>query len=63
MRSLDDFDADPELGQAGDENDPEYQAEMFETFRAMRWKPEDLKDLDYAQKYAEWLKTAPPDEE
>ena len=59
MESRKDYD-DPE---PGNEDDPEYQDEMFRTFRHMGWKPEDLMDPKYASKYAEWLKTAPPDEE
>ena len=50
--------ADPELH---DENDPEYREEMFETFRVLGWKPADIRDSDYAVKYAEWLKTVPPE--
>ena len=49
---------DPELQ---DENDPAYQSEMFEVFRVLKWKPEDLIDQKYAAKYAEWLKTAVPE--
>ena len=47
----------------GNDDDPEYQAEMFELFRMRKWKPEDLRDQTYALKYAEWLKTAPPEQE
>ena len=43
----------------GDENDPEYQEQVFEIFQARGWKPEDLIDGEYAGKYAEWLKMAP----
>ena len=50
--------ADPELH---DENDPEYPEEMFEIFRVLGWKPADIRDPDYAVKYAEWLKTLPPE--
>jgi hypothetical protein len=61
MSDLDGYDADPELG---DENDPEYKEEMFRSFRHMGWKPEDIAtDPVYAAEYAEWLKTAPPDDE
>jgi hypothetical protein len=45
-----------------DENDPEYQVEMFRIFQQQGWKPEDLFDKEYAAKYAEWLKTAPSEE-
>ena len=51
MRNLADFEADPELGQAGDENDPGYQQVLFAGFRSMGWKPEDLRDPEYTQKY------------
>ncbi len=45
---------DPE---PGDENDPAYKLEMFETFKEMGWKPEDLTgDPKYAAEYAVWLK-------
>jgi hypothetical protein len=39
-----------------DENDPEFKRELFETFRALRTKPEDLIDPHDAAEYAEWLK-------
>jgi len=40
-----------------DENDPEYKEEMFETFKYMGLKPEDLRqDKKYAAEYAAWLK-------
>jgi hypothetical protein len=45
----------------GDENDPEYQEEMFRIFLKLGWKPEDLIDKHYASKYAEWLKSARED--
>lgn len=51
-----------EDAELGDENDPEYRAEMFEIFRKLRWTPADIRDPDYAARYAEWLKTVPPDE-
>lgn len=47
----------------GNDDDPEYQTEMFELFRMRNWKPEDLMDQTYALKYAEWLKIAPPKQE
>jgi hypothetical protein len=46
---------DPELS---DENDADVQAELFELFRMRGWKPEDIKDPNYAVKYASWLTTA-----
>lgn len=55
-----DFDPDPEVA---DEDDPEYQAEMFATFRELGWKPEDLKNPKDTRAYSEWLKTAAPDED
>ena len=57
---LRDFDDDPELG---DEDDPEYQLEIFKIFKLKGWKPEDLFDQEYAKKYAEWLKTTAPEPE
>jgi|PersoiStandDraft_1058852.scaffolds.fasta_scaffold271941_1 hypothetical protein len=54
-----DSNEDPELG---DENDPEYEEEMFRTYQAMGWKAEAFPDREYAKKYAKWLKTAPPEE-
>jgi hypothetical protein len=44
---------DPELG---NEDDPEYKEELFETYRDMGWKPEELTDAKYREEYAEWLK-------
>ena len=56
MRHLEDeYNEDPRLH---DENDPEYQQEMFRTFQSLGWEPENLRDREYAEKYAEWLKTA-----
>ncbi len=40
-----------------EEPEPE---ELFETARCLGWKPEDMKDREFAAKYREWLKTAPP---
>ncbi len=48
-----DFDEDPE---PADEDDPEYQEEMFQTFKVMKCKPDEIKDPKYRQLYAEWLK-------
>lgn len=50
--SFEDFRDDPELG---DENDPEYKEEMFQTYKAMEWKPEDLKHPEDQGEYADWL--------
>jgi hypothetical protein len=46
-----------------DDNDPEFQAEMFAIFRRRGYMPEDLYDPEYAAKHAEWLKTAPLEDE
>lgn len=47
------YNEDPE---PGDENDPAYKEEMFETFKYMGWEPEDLTDPKDQQEYAHWLK-------
>jgi hypothetical protein len=60
MNDLSDYDADPELI---DDEDPEFQAQMFELFRSLGWKPGDLVDKEDAVKYAEWLGTVTCDEE
>jgi hypothetical protein len=40
----------------GDENDPEYQEEMFDTFQSLGWKPEDLNEDDpWRELYRKWL--------
>ena len=40
-----------------DENDPAYKEEMFQTFKSMRLKPEELtQDTEWAAEYGEWLK-------
>ena len=44
---------DPE---PGDENDPSYNEELFEIYRAMKVKPDELPDMEYRTKYAAWLK-------
>jgi hypothetical protein len=60
MQNIDgEYPADPELQ---DENEPEYQEEMFRTFLSLGWAPQDLRDRQYAKKYAKWLHTASPDE-
>ena len=48
------YEEDPEMG---DENDPEYKAEMFETFGYMSVKPEELRDPAFRAEYAAWLTT------
>ncbi len=49
---FEDYEEDPTLG---NEDDPEYKAELFESFREMGWRPEDLKDPQDQREYAEWL--------
>lgn len=44
---------DPE---PGDENDPSYSEELFETYRAMDVKPDEFPEPEYREKYAAWLK-------
>jgi hypothetical protein len=45
---------DPEMG---DEKDPAYRREMFETFKHMGCAPDDIRtDPKMKKEYAEWLK-------
>ncbi len=48
----------------GDE-DPEFEEpeeeELFKTAKHLGWKLEDLRDREFAAKFAEWLKTALPE--
>jgi hypothetical protein len=55
---------DPEPGDPalGDESDPEYEFEMFRTYRAMGWTPDVFPNRDYADRYAAWLKTERADD-
>lgn len=46
------FQEDPELG---DDTDPEYKLELFETYKEMGWKPENLTDPQEQKEYADWL--------
>ena len=46
------YEEDPEMG---DENDPEYRNEMFETFKYMSVEPEELRDPALRAEYAAWL--------
>lgn len=39
-----------------DDEDPEYKKEIFETYKAMGWPPEKIKDLQEREEYAAWLK-------
>ncbi len=48
------YEEDPEMG---DENDPEYKAEMFETFRYMNVEPEELPNPAFRAEYVAWLMT------
>jgi hypothetical protein len=59
VANINDYLSDPE---PPDENDPAFQQEVFEMCRARGWRPEDLRDKAFARTYAEWLKTAEPDE-
>ena len=52
-------DEDPEFK---DDTDPEYELELFETAKYLGWTPESMRDKAFAARYAEWLKTAPPEE-
>ena len=52
---------DPE---PGNEDDPEYKEELFNTMKAMGWKPEDLTNNPKgAAEYARWLKRQQREEE
>ena len=51
-KQSDDWFPDPE---PGDENDPAYKEEMFETLKFMKIKPEELVDLVYRAQYIKWL--------
>ena len=50
-------DEDPEVRE--DEDDLEYQEDLFETAKHLGWTPDDMQDKVFAAKYKEWLKTAP----
>jgi hypothetical protein len=41
------YDEDPELE---GENDPEFKEDLFQTFKYMRWKPEDLRLIAWLAK-------------
>jgi hypothetical protein len=53
-------DEDPEFT---DDTDPEAETELFETAKALGWKPSEMRDKALAARYGEWLKMAPPPEE
>ena len=48
------YEEDPVMG---DENDPEYRAEMFETFKYIKVQPRELRDQCLRLEYVEWLKS------
>jgi hypothetical protein len=48
------YEEDPVLG---DEDDPSYMEEMFETFKELGWSPEKIQDEKYRKAYADWLET------
>jgi hypothetical protein len=50
------WEGDPEFK---DDDDPEYQEELFETCKHLGWKPSDLLDKAFAVKYKEWLARQP----
>ena len=54
-----DRDTDPE---PNDEDDRAFQEELFRRSKLMGYKPEDLKDKEFAALYAEWLKTQPSED-
>ncbi|HUS20189.1 MAG TPA: hypothetical protein VMZ25_11120 [Terriglobales bacterium] len=56
-KKRDEMFADPEP--IDDDNDPEVQREMFETYKYMKWTPKDIKDEEMSKKYAEFLKENP----
>jgi hypothetical protein len=53
-------------GKHGDEDpdcvEPENEEELFETAKHLGWKPEDLRDREFAVRYAEWLEAVSPEE-
>lgn len=49
---LEGYEDTPELP---DEDDPEFQHEIFESFRRRGLKPKDIKDANYAALYDKWL--------
>jgi hypothetical protein len=50
---FDNYRDDPE---PGDESDPAYKEELFETYRFMGWAPDMFPDPEYRAEYAAWLK-------
>jgi len=58
-KEVEEYLEDPELG---DDSDPTYREEMFETFYDLGKKPEDL-GPEWAADYKKWLETYEPDEE
>lgn len=47
---------DPELGDSGDPDSPEFQEEMFKTYQYQGLTPADFPVPAYAAKYAAWLR-------
>lgn len=39
----------------GDEDDPEYKAELFRSFKELGWKPTDLREKTDRDEYTAWL--------
>ena len=58
MREHTTFDGDPD-GSSVDQDDPEFQEEMFQVFRAQGTPPERLRDDSLAARYRAWLQAAP----
>jgi hypothetical protein len=46
------YQEDPEMG---DENDAEYQQQLFDTMKLMGMKPEEIVNSDERAQYADWL--------
>jgi hypothetical protein len=49
-------DEDPEFTE---QDDLEAEEELFATARFLGWKPEEMRDRQFAARFAKWLKTAP----
>lgn len=48
----------PDLDPPDEDDPPAFEREVFESFRALGWRPEDLRDTDCALRYAAWLLSA-----
>jgi hypothetical protein len=55
MRNTHYGDEDPELK---DDTDPEFELELFQTARFLGWKPDEMKDREFAARFAKWLEAA-----